>query len=467
MQLQNELEEVQDSVVGRLRGQNRHLFDRLVNAGRDCEQIFSRLRREHKNAEKHCNKQESHAIWKFYDGLINSVCEDGGKHVTGLKNADEDTIAKSECSTAASSPRKSRPGSCNTEADHCYTDMINSLESSNRELRLELEQLQRNLSLKEQGLFNDAMARIDNSSREQVTKLQGQMVELSQELSLMNTDNKKLREKILAAENENATLVRKVSESASSEKEMVALQSNLDIQLAQNHKLEVKVKQLELVKDEHETICQQGRQELQVKTSQVLSYEKDLSELRQKVRQAKDMQLKFDYMNLHLNNQMEKLQSENTVLQDQLSTVSQEFSKRNSAVFLDEKSHQDMKATVNKLQEEQTCREKEAAELKEQLAASEMSRNNANMKAKALRERLKTMQESWQTVSKETESSFMSLKDQYQQQIKEYKSIVDSLKSQNASLNARIESMKKVADQMSNGQSSQISGLESQVGVIN
>lgn len=451
--------------MGSLRHQNKQLLDRLVVAGKDFEEIFVRLRREHKNAEKHCDKQESRAIWKFYDGLINSVCKDGEKQATSLQGSEDDGRSASECSTAFSSPRKSRPSSSITETDQCYTDMLQSLESSNRELRLELEQLQRDLSLKEQGLFNNTMTRLDNSNKQQVAKLQNQITELSQELSLLNIDNSALREKILQVENDKAALVKKVAESGHNEKEMVALQSNLDAQLVQNKKLENKVKQLELVRDEHETVCAQSRKELQEKTHKVTSYEREVTDMRQKVKEAKDMQLKFDYMNLHLNNQMEKLQAENSVLVDQLTKVKQDLSKQTSAADIDDKKYRDMEATLRRLQEDREHGEQQMLELKERLSATEGAKNSANMKVKALRERLKTMQESWQTISKETESSFTSLKDQYQQQIKEYKSIIDSLKSQNVALNARIESMKKVADQMSVGQNGQISSLENQVRV--
>ena len=192
-------------------------------------------------------------------------------------------------------------------------------------------------------------------------------------------------------------------------------------------------------------------------------YEAEIKDLRGKVREAKGLQQKFDHMNFHLNNKMEWLQNENTVLMDEVSKVQREVGVAQQITTEDNHKHVELLETIKQQEEAKTRHDSEMKELQSKLETTEQQKHNANLKVKALRDRLKNMQDSWQKISADTESSFTALREQYQQQIKEYKSIIDSLKSQNTSLNARIESMKKVANQTNTSNNGQVNNLEQQV----
>lgn len=480
MQLQTELAELQIDVVSRLRDQNSELQERLVKCGQHYSQVFTRLRKERERLgpkilqlqeemqkrkdrsseeEQIKLKKQISELCEVYDDIIQRACDECEQYLESIERLEYENMQLSARSAGSTSPRKARPGS-SLDTDKYYTQLLKSSENANAELRKEIGRLHKEMNSREQKLFDDTMARIENTSSEQIDKMKGQIAELSQEMSLLNVDNRALREKILRTENENEILSKHVKDSAMTDKELKSLQSNLDSQLDLNHHLESKVRQLELIRMEHDGMCQQVKSELEEAKASARRYDAEHKQLSTKLSESRSLQLNFDAMNAKLNARLESLSNENGCLTDQLTHIREQLQLTQNRNAQRVESSHNQEDIVKKLRDAEANHQNEMKELEAKLEATEKQRQHANMKVKALRERLKTMQDSWQKISSDTESSFTALRNQYQQQIKEYKSIVESLKSQNSSLNTRIDSLKKVSSQHS---ASQVSSLEQQV----
>lgn len=402
-------------------------------------------------------REQLEELCEIYDNIIRGACDECEEFLQTIDSMEERSMRAS-----SASPRKSRPGS-SLDTEKYYTDLLQSSERSNQELRQRIDQLNLELNAKEQKMFGDTMSRLDNGNREDMEKLKSQISELSRELSLLNVDNRALRERLLKTETENEVLAKRMKESSSASDEVVSLQSNLDNQLSINTSSESRIKELELIRMEHTTLCERVKADLFDASEKVVEYEVEIKELREKLREAKGLQQKFDHMNFHLNNRMEWLQGENSVLMDEVSKVQREVGAAQQITTEENQQQSKLIETIKKQEESQARHELEVRELTSKLEATEQQKHNANMKVKALRDRLKNMQDSWQKISADTETSFTALREQYQQQIKEYKSIIASLKSQNTSLNARIESLKKVTAQTNTSNNGQVNNLEQQV----
>jgi len=459
-------------VVARLKGQIKALQGNLVKCGQNYSDLFSRLRQERlrvnpnileiceelfnskrearTNQEQLRYKQQISELCELYDTVIDGACQECEEYLHSIERLELEN-------RNTRSPPKSRP---NMATDEYYMEMLHSSEQSNRELRVQIEQLQKEMNSREQRLFNETMSRIENTNREQTEKMKSQIAELSQELSLLNVDNRALREKILRTENDNESLMKQVSNSTVVSEELKALQSNLDNQLSLNHTLELKVRELELIRMEHSTSCEAMKRDYTDLTKKLLAYENELRNLHKKFSESQELQYKFDQMNSHLNESMMRIQTENNVLVQEVSSARKEVSLAHMVSEQETRKQSEHEETIMRMKEMELAHQTEIEELTSKLESAEKQHQAANSKVKALRDRLKTMQESWQKVSTNTESSFTALRDQYQQQIKEYKSIIDSLKSQNSSLGSRIESLKKVSAQ---NNSSQVANLEQQV----
>lgn len=451
-----------------------------MKCGESYSEVFSRLRqerlRQNSNITNICKdiqtgaelssskddvlQQQLDDLCEIYDKIIKGACDECEQYLHSIDQLENENLQLS-ARTLSASPRKSRPGS-SIDTDKYYTELLQSSEHTNLELRQEIERLHKEMNLREKNLFNKTMARIGNNDREQAEKMKAQIAELSQEMSLLNVDNRALRERILKTENENEILCKQVSDTTAVDDELKSLQSNLDNQLALNHALETKVKELELLRLEHGVVCERVKGDLQEATEKMLVYEAESKDLRHRLEESRDLQQKFDDMNTTLHDQLIRLQSENGALAEEVGNIQREVTETRmvSAEEAIKQTSQDGE-TIKQLENDQLVHQQQILELTTQLESSDQQRQNANQKVKALRERLKNMQDSWQKISTDTESSFCALRDQYQQQIKEYKSIVESLKSQNSSLTARIDTLKAVTSQHN---SSQLNNLEQQVG---
>lgn len=479
MQLKSELDELQSDVVTKLKEQKEQLQQRLDRSSESYGEIFSRLRQERlqqnlsianlcddlqsegrrsrSDEEQRRLKAQLEELCQIYDNIISSACDECQEFLHTIDVMDNQTTRDSSVS-----PRKIRPSS-GIDTDKYYTELLHASEKSNQELRGKIENLNLQLNEKEQQMFGATMTRMDNTNRDQIEKLKAQIAELSQELSLQNVDNRALRERLLKTENENESLTKQMNETTNVSDELRSLQSNLNSQLAINNNSESRIKELELIRMEHSTLCERAKADLFEASEKVVEYEAEIKDLRDKVREAKSLQQKFDHMNFHLNNKMEWLQNENTVLMDEVSKVQREVGSAQQITTEDNQKQAQLLETIKQQEDAKTKHNQEMKELQGKLDATEKQKTNANLKVKALRDRLKSMQDSWQKISADTESSFTALREQYQQQIKEYKSIIDSLKSQNTSLNARIESMKKVASQTNTSNNGNMNNLEQQV----
>ena len=422
-----------------------------------CDELQGEGRPSRSSEEQQRLQAQLDELCQIYDRIISGACDECEEFLQTVDGMEHHSARSSSVS-----PRKSRPSS-GIDTDKYYTDLLHSSEKSNHELRQKIEQLNIELNKKEQQMFGDTMARLENTNRDQIEKLKAQIAELSQEMSLLNVDNRALRERLLKTENENEALTKQMKESGHVSDELRSLQSNLNSQLAINHDSESRIKELELIRMEHSTLCERVKADLFEASEKVVEYEAEIKDLRGKVREAKGLQQKFDHMNFHLNNKMEWLQNENTVLMDEVSKVQREVGVAQQITTEDNHKQVELLETIKQQEEAKTRHDSEMKELQSKLETTEQQKHNANLKVKALRDRLKNMQDSWQKISADTESSFTALREQYQQQIKEYKSIIDSLKSQNTSLNARIESMKKVANQTNTSNNGQVNNLEQQV----
>ena len=463
----------------RLKDQNCELQERLVSCGKHYAEVFRRLREEQQRqhpkisqlyAEMEKRGSESDGdqsemrkqmeeLCNIYDQIITAACDECEKYLQNIERMEHENLQLSVRGRMSSSPRKSRPGS-SLDTDRYYTQLLQLSENANSELRKEIERLHKEMNMREQRLFDETMARTDNTNREQTEKMKAQISELSQEMSLLNVDNRALREKILRTENENEILMKRVKDSGMVDTELQSLQSNLDNQLDLNHQLESKVKSLELIRMEHNSICSKIKSELEEAKANAVKYETEYQQLSQRIQRSKELQQNYEAMNLELTNRLQNLRHENSCLTENLKSTQQELlhSQTLNMQELHESNNQEVNAKL--MEEAVEQHQQELRDLTVKLEAVEKQRDHANMKVKALRDRLKNMQDSWQKISTDTETSFSALRVQYQQQIKEYKSIVQSLKSQNASLNTRIESLKKINSQHN---ASQIGALEQQV----
>ena len=463
----------------RLKDQNCELQERLVSCGKHYAEVFRRLREEQQRQHPKISqlyaemdkrasesdgdqsemKKQMEELCNIYDQIITAACDECEKYLQNIERMEHENLQLSARGRMSSSPRKSRPGS-SLDTDRYYTQLLQLSENANSELRKEIERLHKEMNMREQRLFDETMARTDNTNREQTEKMKAQISELSQEMSLLNVDNRALREKILRTENENEILMKRVKDSGMVDTELQSLQSNLDNQLDLNHQLESKVKSLELIRMEHNSICSKIKSELEEAKANAVKYETEYQQLSQRIQRSKELQQNYEAMNLELTNRLQNLRHENSCLTENLKSTQQELlhSQTLNMQELHESNNQEVNAKL--MEEAVEQHQQELRDLTVKLEAVEKQRDHANMKVKALRDRLKNMQDSWQKISTDTETSFSALRVQYQQQIKEYKSIVQSLKSQNASLNTRIESLKKINSQHN---ASQIGALEQQV----
>ncbi|XP_067941301.1 uncharacterized protein [Watersipora subatra] len=480
MQLQAELAALQLDVVSRLKDQNSELQARLVKCGKNYSEVFNRLRQKQRqhpklsklaadlekqtvglNAEeKKGLKKQVEDLCDAYDEIITEACDECEKQLQSVETLEDENSQISARERALTSPKRSRPAS-SLETDKYYSQLLQMSENSNSELRKEVERLHKEMNSREQKLFDDSMVRAEYSNREQIDKMKSQISELSQEMSLLNVDNRALRERILRTENENEILGKKVKDSVMADEELNALQSNLDSQLDLNHQLEGKVKQLELIRKEHESICLSIKSELATANDAARRYNEELLEISEQLRSAKELNQSYDSIIGELGDKLKSVRIENVHLTEKIKHVEHVLSE--SQAQRDIRDQQESRTLEDITAQLENLKEKHHHEVKmieEKLQSTEKQRENANMKVKALRERLKNMQDSWQKISGNTETSFSALRDQYQQQIKEYKSIVQSLKSQNASLNIRIDSLKKISSQHN---ASQVSSLEQQI----
>lgn len=479
-------------VVNRLKNQNSALQKSLVESGDGYLQLLSKLREErlkrNPDISEICsklqyegqssrNRQEQERmsaqlddLCNIYDKIITGACDECEGFLQSIDIMEQERSSSRDGSiggrsdkrgSSASPSRRIRPVN-SLETDKYFTDLLHTSEKSNNELRQQVENLQREMNSREQKLFGEAMARLDGNNQDQMEKMKTQISELSQELSMLNVDNRALRERILKTENDNEILSKQNKDLSGVDKELKALQSNLDSQLAQNSALESKTRKLDLIRQEHSMICGRSKNNLIEARKKLQQSEEEVQVLRSQLNAAKDLQNKFDKMNERLHNQMSKLQDDNGMLAEEVSKIQREVGVAHILNSQDTTRQSEQDETIRVLTENNATHQQNMTELQLKLDSSEKQRQNANLKVKALRERLKTMQDSWQKISNDTESSFTALREQYQQQIKEYKSIIDSLKSQNSSLNSRIDSMKQVS---SHNNTSKVSNLEQQASI--
>jgi len=470
LQLQEELSTLQNNVVNKLREQNKELTDRLQTRvtfqGRFLEKLRNgkshhereilRLRQglEASIAESsHGNeatKQQLRQLCDLYDDIITgSLDEDSDEEFdandTGIGLDGRRSLSPARKSRSKLFDKRSLMERSKKEVESYYLEMMTSLEASNKALRLDVEKLQKEMHEKEKQHFHETMARLESTNNEQVEKLKNQVGDLSHELANINLDNRALREKLLRTESENEILNRQIKDMSLSDSELASLQTNLDTQLSLNQHLEIRMKELNLIRQEHTTICESIKAELAEAKKKLQAHDSEKDHLSLRLRDSRELQGRFDEMNTTLNEKLEELQEENSELIEELSQAKAALSKLTSQKSsLKEMTPEELLHEKSKLQESLKVRIAENKSLEAKLQVSEKQRSNANTKAKALRDRLKTMQESWDLISKDAEKSYASLKEQYQQQVTEYKSIIASLKSQNAGLNAQLESVQKV-----------------------
>ncbi|KAF6029637.1 hypothetical protein EB796_012046 [Bugula neritina] len=397
LHLQDELAELQMDVVARLKDQIKALQGNLVKCGQNYSDLAVQFEKEARtNQEQLRYKQQISELCELYDTVIDGACQECEEYLHSIERLELEN-------RNTRSPPKSRP---NMATDEYYMEMLHSSEQSNRELRVQIEQLQKEMNSREQRLFNETMSRIENTNREQTEKMKSQIAELSQELSLLNVDNRALREKILRTENDNESLMKQVSNSTVVSEELKALQSNLDNQLSLNHTLELKVRELELIRMEHSTSCEAMKRDYTDLTEKLLAYENELRNLHKKFSESQELQYKFDQMNSHLNESMMRIQTENNVLVQEVSSARKEVSLAHMVSEQETRKQSEHEETILRMKEMELAHQTEIEELTSKLESAEKQHQAANSKVKALRDRLKTMQESWQKVSTNTESSF-------------------------------------------------------------